>query len=363
MRGLGESSYYTKLLEEPIKEILGDKKYIFTKDPIDGVVLHTDRVDDETLNQLDEVLDNEKFSNIRLGQYNHHIEISWRDINKYVECVTVDDMLAVNPDYKNDLTSDGEWVHPLPELVQAGGHTKSLFTNATNLRKVKLNLAKATSIGWLCHIEGSSLLEEINIEAPAVNGSNYTACAHVIQGQACPQKMRFVLPKQRFLGQFFWGKVPETPQHLELYAPKMEEAWNGFTNSSLNKPSVMGIFNQLQTFTSGDHPLGIGIHVDHKTDDEILEAIANAEAKGWTLTVRWNGKPTAQSSVTYGLRKPPIYAKVAEYERPDGTTERVLEWGHYVTNPEDYQEFSSLEEAYEHFGISNDSEELNNSEQ
>ena len=56
--------------------------------------------------------------------------------------------------------------------------------------------------------------------------------------------------------------------------------------------------------------------------------------------------------MTYGLRKPPIYARVSEMERPDGTTESVLEWGHYVTKPEDYQKFSSLEEAREYFGIS-----------
>ena len=115
-------------------------------------------------------------------------------------------------------------------------------------------------------------------------------------------------------------------------------------------------FNKTDTIT-------LGIHVDHKTDAEVLDAIANAEANGWTMTVQWNGTPTAQASVTYGLRKPPIYAKVSEMERPDGTTERVMDWGHYVTNPEDYQEFLSLEEAREYFGLPVENEELNNSEQ
>ena len=40
-------------------------------------------------------------------------------------------------------------------------------------------------------------------------------------------------------------------------------------------------------------------------------------------------------------------------ELPDGTSERILEWGHYVTNWEEngYLEFSSVEEVEEYFGI------------
>jgi hypothetical protein len=91
----------------------------------------------------------------------------------------------------------------------------------------------------------------------------------------------------------------------------------------------------------------------------VLAAIADAESKGWTLTVQWNGTATAQTASTFGLRKPPIYAKLGTMERLDGSTVSVLDWGHYVTNWEEngYQEFASVEEAEEYFNI-NQAEEV-----
>ena len=195
MRGLGESSYYTKLLEEPIKEILGDKKYIFTKDPIDGVVLHTDRVDDETLNQLDEVLYNEKFSNIRLGQYNHHIEISRRDINKYNACTTIAEILEVNPDAGSDLTSDGEWVYPLDSMkyfnsnpannpfrqeskivkfavpLPNASNMREAFGNNKSMKHLELYIPKAGDCASM--LGGMDALEYLDLYAPNAELSIY----------------------------------------------------------------------------------------------------------------------------------------------------------------------------------------------
>ena len=80
--------------------------------------------------------------------------------------------------------------------------------------------------------------------------------------------------------------------------------------------------------------------------DRDAAAIEAAEAKGWTLTVQWNGTPTSQASATYGLRTPSIYARVTEDEYG-----RHLEWGHYVSDPTGYEEFYNLEAAHEYFGI------------
>ncbi|MBR5185074.1 MAG: hypothetical protein IKW19_02135, partial [Akkermansia sp.] len=178
---------------------------------------------------------------------------------KYAECRTVDDMLAVNPDYKNDLTSDGQWVYPLPNMVVCGDAGNGLFYNAHKLRKIKLVLPKATFIGWMFHIEAPSKLEEVDIEAPSLNYGSYVGCGHMLQGAAAPKKMRFVLPKQRSLRQFFWTTPPAYPQRLELYAPSMTEG--DFVGASLDKVSVLEIIDRLQTFTSGTHALSISIHV------------------------------------------------------------------------------------------------------
>jgi hypothetical protein len=132
---------------------------------------------------------------------------------------------------------------------------------------------------------------------------------------------------------------------------------NCFNNCKLNKDTSLRILNSIPAWNDGEtHNLTLGIHIDHKTDEEVLAAIANAEEKGWTLTVRWNGTPTAQTTSTFGLRKPSIYAKLSEIEHPDGSKEQILNWGHYVSNPEDYEEFSSLEKAYDHFGLPNNTE-------
>lgn len=36
--------------------------------------------------------------------------------NKYAECESLDDMIKVNPNYKTDLSNEGEWLYPLPKL-------------------------------------------------------------------------------------------------------------------------------------------------------------------------------------------------------------------------------------------------------
>ena len=118
-----------------------------------------------------------------------------------------------------------------------------------------------------------------------------------------------------------------------------EPDWSGWKNQAYKTPWV----------------LTIGIHIDHQNDETVLAAIANAEAKGWTLTVQWNpGGPTyttpEASTMAMGTL---IYARVDEHELPDGTTERVLDWGHYVTNWEarGYEQFRSLESAYRYFNL------------
>jgi hypothetical protein len=137
--------------------------------------------------------------------------------------------------------------------------------------------------------------------------------------------------------------------------PSLSVGWGIFYGAQLDKESALRVLLSIPNSPADENKytgaLNIGIHVDHKTDDEVLAAIANAESKGWTLTVQWNGTPTAQAAVTYGLRRPTIYARVSEHELPDGSTERYLDWGHYVTEPSGYEEFRSVEEAEEYFNI------------
>lgn len=276
------------------------------------LIVHTDRVADDLLEQVRTTAEAYLPAGVELVQYNHHIEVSWRDINKYAECTNVPDMLAVNPDYKNDLTSDGEWAYPLPRL-QSG---KNAFGSSA-ITKFAEDLPSLTD-GW--DMFNRSKIRDIRSKMPELIQGTYF-CVYAKKLENCIVEM-----------------------------PKLQQGTNMFDRAILNKQSALCILNTIPSYSSGStHKLTIGIHIDHQNDEEVLAAIANAEAKGWTLTVQWNGTATAAASVMrFGQL---IYAKVDEIEMPDGTTERVLDWGHYVTNEEGYETFRSLESAYEYFGL------------
>ena len=124
---------------------------------------------------------------------------------------------------------------------------------------------------------------------------------------------------------------------------------NGFMNKAqVDKRTALQVLQTVPAWQDGEsHLLTLGIHVDHQNDEEVVEAIAAAEEKGWTLTVQWNGKATAAAVSTWGRRKP-VFARLGE---PDENGTQRLDWGHYVTDPSGYTEFASLEEAKEYFNI------------
>ena len=474
MRRVGESVYYKELLKPQLNEIVGDESYKL--EHIVGrrkLVTHTNRVNDTQLESVTALLESMLSHNITIKQYNHNIEISWRNINKYADCTTPEDMLAVNENYKNDVTSDGEWVYPLPNLhidmqnnsnppfkgssikifcvdVPSTTNGDYLFCESASLEEVNMDFSHFTSVrrmfqyakafkrfpenfnpqtrdftGLLVgavglfnkNAEGKVMIPYHPVLNEVVYGSSmfhlnpvaesywtakeklderYTFDYLVIGSQMFRNGWDYLgtgiggdivlnlisledgewmfggnfissftspLPKLRIGNHMFSSRDVRLFSVFNSELPSLESGNGMFNNVKLDKVSALRVLNSIPAYTSGSHPLTIGIHVDHQNDEEVLAAITNAETKGWTLTVQWNGTPTTQSATTYGLRKSSIYVRVGEHEIQDGTTERVLDWGHYVTNPEDYQEFSSLEEASEYFGISEDSEELNNSEQ
>ncbi len=332
------------LVRDELLSLLGDASLFDIDTDGQKIIVHTDRLSEDKLAAVNDVLERFVPGFIELVQYNHNMEISWRDINKYAECTNIADMLAVNPDYKNDLTSDGEWVYPLPEMVYAGGKYpdyQGIFYRAQKIKKIKLVLPKAKSIGYSFN---SPVLEELDIEVPIISSNNYVDIGHIVQGSCSPKKFRCVAPLHRNFNQFLWNNSKQ--KHLKLYAPNMR---NGTFEAQLDKESALGLMAGLGVFANETNTLTIGIHIDYQNDPEVLAAISDAEAKGWTLTVRWNGTATAAASVMRFSQL--IYAKVGEMEMPDGTTERVLDWGHYVTNEEGYETFRSLESAYEYFGL------------
>lgn len=134
---------------------------------------------------------------------------------------------------------------------------------------------------------------------------------------------------------------------FESELPVLEQGQNMFYSCQLNKASALLVLNSIPKKTDGKkHYIGVGIHVDHQSDEEVLTAISSAESRGWTMTVQWNGTAGTSTASTYGMRGPLVYARVIEDEHG-----RHLEWGHYVTDPEGYEEFRSVDSARAYFGI------------
>ena len=349
------------LVRDELLSILGDASLFDLDTDGQKIIVHTDRLEDELLAQVTDMLARFVPGFIEVVQYNHNMEISWRDINKYAECVTVDDVVSVNSDYMYDVPSDGRWVYPLTSLKSAYDGVRDwglsgLFSDYRKiysdspLRFIDLNLPVCTSANYLLY--ENRTVKEVSLSMPALR-----KVSNLLGGKAV-EKVKLYLPEVTTVGFGTEGNPLSGLTDLEVFWPKLNTQSGNFLQSAkLNKKSAIHVLESLPTWTTGTHNATIGIHRDHKTDDAVLAAIADAEAKGWTLSVQWNpdGGSYVTPATTYGLRKPPIYAKVAEYERPDGTTERVLDWGHYVTDPTGYEEFSSVEEAREHYGLPDES--------
>lgn len=314
--------------------------------------------------------------------------------NKYAACATRADMEAVNPDFANDLTSDGEWVYPLPELRSFSvGYMERVFSQ--NLTKWRVPLPKlASSIYhmWfnckkLYHLEiyaplatsidnagrwcpaisyyklyapkatyvsaiasYNSVLKEVELDTPNVtNASGYFFYTYALERVNCSADMfhKVTNGNNMYINN---SKLLDFPTSY----PSLSTADGMFNACEITGQQAIEILTSIPTWADGaSHPITMGIHIDYQNDADVLMAITNAETKGWTLTVQWNGTATTQTVSTFGLRSPSIYAKLSTMEYPDGTTKPSLDWGHYVTNWEEngYQEFSSIEEAEEHFNI------------
>lgn len=226
-------------------------------------------------------------------------------------------------------------------------HMRGMKTSTIGSMKLTGKMLERQDTGWMCLRKNA--VRELNIADPK-NAS------YVFYSEDSALKVARV-------NDGFWDKI-QTANYafykakglldLGMYPaalPALTQAANMFAGCELPGEYVVNLLASLPAYTDGaTHELGIGIHIDHQQNEEVLAAIAEAEEKGWTITVQWNGTATVQTAGTFAMGTL-IYAKTSERERSDGTTVLVLDWGHYVTNPERYETFRSLESAYRYFGI------------
>ena len=359
---LCEKNYVpVSIIKRFLLNLIGDENRFvveFIKDE-NKLVIHTDRAEDTQVAAVGELLESVRPKNVEVVRYNHHIEVNWRDINKYANCETTKQMYEVDPTattfleeygvliyYTEDLTSDGDFVYPLPNLktVTNAHHVKGGFFKNVKAQHFRISLPKITAIYALFHLIKS---ETIEVDAP-----NVTHDYHAFLCMNAYNLRKFSTNATlRMLNMAFYNDTKL--EEIEMDFSKAYDLSAAFYGCKLNKKTVLKISEDLP-IVSGNKPVTLGIHIDLQTDAEVLAAITNAESKGWTLTVQWNGTPTSTAS-TMAMGSL-IYAKVGEYELPDGTTERVLDWGHYVTDETGYETFRSLKSAYKYFNLEQSTE-------
>ena len=161
-----------------------------------------------------------------------------------------------------------------------------------------------------------------------------------------------------------------------------------FASCELDALSVAFIFDSIPDYSesSTSHSMTIGINVftypidgkdtqtqllefsnecGFETWDELKQSFKD---KGWEIVFQYGNNNTIITFNDQSFTGAPIYAKLievecsgekysnlekatAEYCNEDGTKYYNLEWGHDVTNPENYQYFGSLLEACGYYGI------------
>ena len=356
------------LVKDELMSILDDSSLFDVDTDGQKIIVHTDRISDEQLADVADMLERFVPGFIEVVQYNHNMEVSWRDIDKYAECETVDEMRAVNPDYENDLTSDGEWIYKLTKLQYAD----KAFSGASGLKRMVLMLPSI--------VKGYRFLEKCEVDYASIWAPNDTgANANVFIG-CNGRELRYRCDKRTTVS-YSMSATPNMEKG-ELYAPeainadslcpsssklhtfswfvpKLESARDAFRDCVLTRESSIGVLNALHTWNDNkNHPIKIGIHCDNKYDPDVRSAIDAAAVKGWTVSEVWNGTATV---ATYSLRPAPplpVYAKVDTYTHEDGTEGQMLNWCHGVTSPDGkepeelgYTLFDSVEDAREYFGL------------
>lgn len=342
-------------VDSEIKFLLGDETFNteYIKDE-NKLVIHTDRIKEEKVEELNALLEKILPKNLTVERYNHHIEVAWRDLNRYADCKNYDEMNAVAQSYgfssfRDDLTSDGWWIYPMNSISGTSLNIQYFFGNYDSavankvIRGARIILPETTkynaSANFMAHCTN---LEEVYMYAPTML---HNTAGFVYD---CPKLTKLEVYVPTITNLKNWCAGCKSLSHFRFLTPLKNQllySQDTWKDCVLDVASVQNIAENLPTMTELTSTI-IGIDAAYQNDEGISEALALLVSKNWDIALQTNQSPTSTASSTYSLRGKSIYAKMVEI---DGEME--LCWGHYVTHPEHYQEFSSLEDAYAHFGL------------
>ena len=342
------------LLKDELMSILGDAALFDVDTDGQRIIVHTDRLADDKLTEVEDMLGRFVPQFIEVERYNHHIEVAWRDLNRYAACKNYDEMNAVAQSYgfssfRDDLTSDGWWIYPMNSISGTSLNIQYFFGNYDSavankvIRGARIILPETTkynaSANFMAHCTN---LEEVYMYAPTML---HNTAGFVYD---CPKLTKLEVYVPTITNLKNWCAGCKSLSHFRFLTPLKNQllySQDTWKDCVLDVASVQNIAENLPTMTELTSTI-IGIDAAYQNDEGISEALALLVSKNWDIALQTNQSPTSTASSTYSLRGKSIYAKMVEI---DGEME--LCWGHYVTHPEHYQEFSSLEDAYAHFGL------------
>lgn len=177
--------------------------------------------------------------------------------------------------------SSGEYVVNLGQYKQA----PYLLYNRETVAKVTL-LADAEPTGLTATFYDCTSLTELDT---ALTLGALTSATSTFRNTALTY-----LPEQITLaaladGSNFFGGTPlqRVPAALNLAA--LSTGAGMFSGCRLDLPSVQRIAATVKTWTSGDHPLTVGISAELEGDADLEAALDELAAKGWTVAEEYNG--------------------------------------------------------------------------
>ena len=278
-----------------LKELLGNVEFKAEHIKSENkLVVHTDRLDDEQLAAVTDMLKRFVPGFIEVVQYNHHIEISWKTMYKYRDCKNVRDIQAVNATWYKELVigvrgtnsnpyANYGWYY-FPNFI-GGGYlwdSGSIKTHSFAPYNIYIHLPALETLTSALANDGA--------------GEIYTKTIHA-----------YVPNLKTVTGRFF------SNQHLEVLdceLPMLEDAPQFSIFQKINKESAIKMLDSLPAYTSGTHRFRLGISKGVVGDEDVIAAASRAEEKGWSLTIEYRTPSGDYEPLTYGLRGDTIYAKI-----------------------------------------------------
>lgn len=296
---------------------------------------------------------------------------------KYKGCKTVDDMTAVDADFKTNDVIDGVWSEPLWDLENGNSALKQCYTlttfssdlpNLTNGRSMFSwsnnlvsfssdlpNLTNGYEMFFNCNnlaafsfdlsslTNGESMFYNTNLTSFSSDLSSLTEAYNMFSG--CTNLTSFTSDLPNLTnGLWMFGNCENLASfnvdlssvtdagcmfyrtNLTSFFSNLSNLTNGynmFDGCKLDASSVKNIIETINTY-SGELTLGMGCNDTAEDKDlfaqevgyaDMTSLLAALQVKGWTVGAQYNGRPTT----TYGLRRTvedtlPVYVKLEEIE-------------------------------------------------